>query len=282
MHSNISSPALLAQETAWRADPVPAQITNILQQTPVFAISKDEFLLALPFGLRFHYARGKGVAVERSAGVTDSEVDLFMAGSVTGAIAWMNGLVPLHASAVVHDGRVHAFTGVSGAGKSTLAAALARRGLTLFADDVLILDIRDGRITCLPGHKKLKLWQDALTLTGLESSDRVRPSLDKFYLPLGNEPDQPPLPLHSLWFLQDQARGSPEISDIRGVQAFQMARSAFYRPRYCDAVIDRKAMFATQSAIAMQCALRKFDRPKRADMFDACADRMAELICGAD
>lgn len=282
MHSPLLSISLMARETAFRSDPVPAHIANCIAETPVFAMSHTEFLLSLPFGLRFHYRKGDGVAVERADNVTDSEVDLFMAGSVTGAIAWMNGLVPLHASAVVHDGRVHAFTGVSGAGKSTLAAALARRGLTLFADDVLILDLKDGQVNGLPGHKKLKLWQDALKLTGHESDDRVRPSLDKFYIPLSHETDQQPLPLHSLWFLNDQARDGPVVSAIRGVQAFQMVRSAFYRPRYCDAVLDRKTMFATQSAIAMNSALRRFDRPKRAEMFDACADRMAELVRGAD
>lgn len=272
--------SIMARESAYREAPVPAGIANPIKQTLTFEISATEFLLRLPFGLQFHYRVGKGVAFQRAAHVTDSEVTLFLEGSVIGAIAWINGLVPLHASAVVHDGRIHAFTGVSGAGKSTLVAALAKRGLPLFADDVLILDIHDGHVNCLPGHKKLKLWHDALALTGHTSHHRVRPDLEKFYIPLGDEPNRQPLPLAALWFLAEQARGAPEVSEIRGIQAFRMVRTAFYRPAFRHAVTGRAAMFAAQSAIAGQCRLARFDRPKTVEMFDTCADAMAQLVRG--
>ena len=53
--------------------------------------------------------------------------------------ASLQGVVCLHASAVVVDGRAIAVCGASGAGKSTLAAALVAEGAGFLTDDVLAL-----------------------------------------------------------------------------------------------------------------------------------------------
>jgi hypothetical protein len=56
------------------------------------------------------------------------------------AISVMRGYEALHACAVLAPAGVVAIMGPSGTGKSTLAAELLRRGLALFADDVLVLE----------------------------------------------------------------------------------------------------------------------------------------------
>src|SRR6185436_17962029 len=57
--------------------------------------------------------------------------------SVTGAVLQQRGLLPLHASALLLGAGAIALLGPSRAGKSTLAAALARRGHPVLADDVV-------------------------------------------------------------------------------------------------------------------------------------------------
>ncbi len=56
------------------------------------------------------------------------------------------GLEVLHASAVLHDGRVLGFCGEKGSGKSTIAYALGRRGYRQYGDDALVIDAGAGRI----------------------------------------------------------------------------------------------------------------------------------------
>jgi hypothetical protein len=56
------------------------------------------------------------------------------------------GLEVLHASAVLHEGRVLGFCGEKGSGKSTIAYALGRRGCRQYADDALVIDASAGRI----------------------------------------------------------------------------------------------------------------------------------------
>ena len=63
----------------------------------------------------------------------------------------LRGLEVFHASAVVCDGRAVAFLGGSGAGKTTLALELCRLGASFLADDVLALELRDGRLLAHPG-----------------------------------------------------------------------------------------------------------------------------------
>ncbi|GAB5447461.1 hypothetical protein [Gymnodinialimonas sp.] len=249
---------------------------------PVFEISKTEFLLKLRTGLRIHYRKGHGATFEKPDTVSDAEVTLFFNGSVFGAIAWMNGFVPLHASAVVDDGAVHAFTGASGTGKSTLAAALGARGFPLMADDVLVLDLRDPDVvTCLPGFKRLKLWQDALDLTCAEVDGKVRDQLSKFYArpPGGTAPI--PLPLAKLYFLKDRS-DAPTVTPIQGIQRFTRARSAFYRLGFLDAISDKRDLYGITQRLSQSVPMAIFDRPRGEAVFDDVASHIASVIRNGD
>lgn len=274
--------ALLAQETAYREGEVPSELPGALKHVPTFTMARDAFLLRLPSGLKFHYQQGHGVTVAKPDHVADAEVSLFLNGSVYGAIAWINGLVPLHASAVVHDGNVHAFTGQSGAGKSTLAAALGAKGFPLLADDVLVLDLSDpAAIMCLPGHKQLKLWKDATAMLELAAGEQVRADLDKYYIaPPGGHLTEP-FPLAQLCFLENRTKDGCSITPVSGTQRFTLGRTAFYRPLFCSALVDNKDLFAILSRLALQSRMVRFDRPRRSELFDQGATFLADAIRGA-
>lgn len=276
---------MLADEAALREGPVPAGLDDPLLVTPLFQIADDSFLLALPNGLRFHYRRGAGVTFSRGADIADAEVELFHHGSVHGAVAWLIGLAPLHASAIVHGGRVHAFTGHSGAGKSMLGAALGQRGLPLFADDVLVLDLSDpAQPIAIPGHKRLKLWAEGLAITGLDRGAAIRDGIDKYFvappaLDQAPPPTPPaPLPLASLTFLDQPSGRDPSLAAVRGAQRFNRMRAAFYRPRYAEALLRPRETFALAARLAAQIPLYVFDRPRDRDRFDANVDFLAAAI----
>lgn len=245
-------------------DEVPAtSIDDPIMVAPTFQISSREFLLELPFGLRFHYCKGDGVRVHQPDECPDQEVRLFFEGSVYGAIAYLNGLLPLHASSVVHGGQVCAFTAHSGGGKSTLVGGLLQRGFKLFSDDVLLLDLSDPDQTwCLPGHKKLKLWQDAVDLTGADAGDQVRAELQKFFIDAEKATFTDPLPLGDLFQLRNDALKGTAVSDVSGTKRFAVVRRAIYRPRFANAVIGNLDMFRVISQVCNTVRVREFDRKK--------------------
>lgn len=248
------------REVTARRGPVPPTIDNPIIERPLFALSRDAFLLKLPNGLSYHYARGHGVQIEAPDTIGDDEIALFQDGSVYGAIAWINGLVPLHASAIVHNGKAYAFAADSGEGKSTLVAALAGEGFMLLSDDVLVLDIDAANtVRAFPGHKRLKLWADALALTGLSGGTQVSPELDKYYV--RHDHAVAPVPLAALFLLKAHTEDAPRIAPVTGAERFARMRAAFYRPFYANALLTPARQFEIASRLASQVALYGFDRP---------------------
>lgn len=255
--------ALMARETASRRGEVPGDLDG----TPVkgwgWAITTDAFLLRTDSGYAFLYRRGEGVIIDRAADADPAEEPLWFNGSVYAAIASLNGLMPIHASAVAHQGRVHAFTGPSGAGKSTLAAGLGRHGLPLFADDTLLLDLSDPeRILCLPGHKRLKLTEQALQLTGSGCEGEVGADTAKRYAspPAGHVGEV--LPLERLSLLAEGAEcsfeplGAGERIALLGDDHYTADLFALARG------LDRAGRFALFARLAARIAMERFERPR--------------------
>src|SRR4030095_16201659 len=144
---------LMERETRVRHGPVDLDHFGYRLPPGHSHLEAGSFLLHTPDGLSYFYRRGEGITICRDETADASEEQLWLNGSVYSAVACINGLVPIHASAVAHDGKVFAFTGPSGSGKSTLIADLGQMGLPMFCDDTLILDLGDpDRIILTPGH----------------------------------------------------------------------------------------------------------------------------------
>jgi hypothetical protein len=263
------------------AGDVPAMLDAPAAIAGAYQISDDAFLLSLPSGLAFYYRRGIGTTYRRSAETTDDEIALFFDGWVVGAIAWLNGYVPLHASAVLHDGQIFAFTGHSGAGKSTLAAALAQRGMTLCSDDVLLLDLADpAQIVALPGPERIKLWDDALTLTGHRSVHPVRPGIRKFYVSELSFACTPH-PVRRLYFLDSRAEAGTGFTAIEGASRFNFMRSAYYRPQLFTAIAGQARYFQMGVRLSRSVEMRRFNRSRDHSDFSAGIDMILEDLGAA-
>jgi hypothetical protein len=260
--------AVLAQETARRERDVPRSLWGEALAAGRYQINADAFLLHTDTGLWLHYQRGAGVAVELPAAVPAGELELWLRGSVHAAAAALNGLLPIHASAVAHKGRVFAISGPSGAGKSTLAAGLGHKGLPLFCDDTLLLDLSDpAAIWCLPGHKRLKLDEAALGLTGAERREQVGAMIDKFYAePPGGTMGEP-LPLAALLVLEDGA--SFTTAPIAGGERIARLNDDHYTADYYAAArqLDPAGRFAHFASIAPRIAMHRLARPRSGAAF---------------
>lgn len=260
--------ALMARETRLREGKVDCEIGGVAVAPGKQWLHEDGFVLRTPSELRFRYAKGQGVTVERPDGWDPAEEYLWLNGSVYAAIACINGLYPIHASAVALNGQVFAFTGPSGAGKSTLVAELTRRGLPLFCDDTLILDLSDpARVVCLPGHKRLKLWPDALALTGATASGQVMASIPKYYAQPAGGTVVDVLPLAELCFLEE---GAPaRIEPLRGAEKLVRLQDDHYTTDLFLAASrpDRAARFAQLANFARVINLTRFVRPRDSARF---------------
>ena len=253
---------LLAREASVTYGPVPRELGGIAVADGQFHLSGDAFLLRTGEGLNYFYRKGVGVTIERSEDFDPRDEALWLNGSVYAALASINGFKPIHASAVAHKGKVFAFTGPSGAGKSTLVAALGSLGFPMFCDDTLVLDISDpSQITCLPGHKRLKLTAEALALTSAMREEEVGASVDKFYAqPAGGVVDLP-LPLAKLIFLEEG--DAIALEPVTGAQRFARLSDNHYTACLFDRAQQSNLsdQFALQARLASQIAMARLIRP---------------------
>ena len=260
---------MMERETQVAFGPVPHAIFGEPLEQTSWQVNGGEFLLRGEGDHYFHYRIGEGVTIERGADADLSEESLWLNGSVYAAIASLNGLLPIHASAVALGGQVFAFTGPGGAGKSTLVAALGDRGLPMFCDDTLVLDLSDPeRIICLPGHKRMKLRPDALDLSGAKRQEKVSQTVDKFYAAPAAGAVGVALPLARLVFLEEGEQ--PAIEPISGAERFVRMQDDHYTAQLFAAArrFDRANLFAHLGRLAQQIEMARFVRPHDPSRFD--------------
>jgi hypothetical protein len=118
--------------------------------------------------------------------LTLEDASTYLLGPVMGFVLLLRGLVCLHASAIVVDGKAIALIGPAGAGKSTTAAAFAARGFNVLAEDVVTLDDRGDSFFVRPAYPCIRLWPaSAAALYGSGSAlPPLTPNWDKCYLDL--------------------------------------------------------------------------------------------------
>lgn len=260
--------AMLTRETRLREGVTPRELGGVTVGPGKQWLHEDSFLLRTESGLRFFYRKGEGVTVERPAQFDPAEEYLWRNGSIYAAIACINGLYPIHASAVACNGQVFAFTGQSGAGKSTLVAQLTRHDLPMFCDDTLVLDLtRPGQVLCLPGHKRLKLWPDAVELTGAHAAEQVMAAVPKFYSEPAGGTVVDVLPLAELCFLEEGP--DARIEPLHGGEKMVRLQDDHYTTDMIMAASrpDRIARFAQLASLARSIRLTRFIRPRDASRF---------------
>lgn len=269
----------MARETRAAYGPVPRGLDAMAIEPGFRLFAQGQFLLRCESGYGYHYVPGEGVTIERPQDGDPDEETLWLYGSVYSAIACLNGFYPLHASAVALDGKAHAFTGPSGAGKSTLVAGLGQRGVPMFCDDTLLLDLSEpARIVALPGHKRLKLTPRAMALTGTAAQQPVGAATGKSYVaPPGGDVRQP-LPLASLTFLEEGQ--VCEWQAIRGAERFaRLVDDHYTQDLYREAIRpDRDIQFALRARLAAQVDMARLVRPFSDEGFAASLDLAAAML----
>ncbi|MGD1806011.1 hypothetical protein ACP6PL_11305 [Dapis sp. BLCC M126] len=103
-------------------------------------------------------------------------LSLYILSEALGLILYQRGFFLLHASAVKIGEQVVIFAGPPGAGKSTTAAAFAKCGYTVLADDMVAIKLdATGKAMVVPGFPQIKIWPS--TARGLDYNLSALPTL---------------------------------------------------------------------------------------------------------
>jgi hypothetical protein len=177
------------------------------------------------------------------------------------------GITPLHASAIdIADGFV-AFVGESGAGKSTLAAALARRGRQVVADDVCFLQLEgEHDIKAWPGVAQIRLWEAAMQALGYGGPEVERElhGYNKYFIPvLQPRSLNPPRRLRRVYELHDALDGPTKlVTRLQGAAAVEVLLQNVYRLGHAERLGYKPYTFKVCSAAARRVQVFRLSRPK--------------------
>jgi hypothetical protein len=242
-----------------------------LRQTPVVknicaTMAEGEFLFFHEkLGIRFYAKDGNEIVVDRNYYSDPGKVSVYLLGSILGAVLYMRGLIPLHASAILTDKGAVLFAGASGAGKSTLAHALQQRGYPALADDVAPVRTIDAQPCLYPGYAEFKLWQESLNFTQMDGKNlpRVRDSFEKYYVDFLRKPEAKPYRICKIYHLSvhndDQLL---TLVKTGSTDRLRIVKNCVYRPSYAKGLKKEADHFLAMVGLA-HLPLSTIKRPKK-------------------
>lgn len=130
----------------------------------------------------YRVTNGNTIDIDPLDDVENAHLSIPLFGAVFATLLHMRGMLVLHASAVVRDGKCVIFLGDKGAGKSTTAFTMIASGYALLSDDVVAITFDDtGRPKVLPAFNQVKLLDDAAQKFGLdhEAAEQIHPLVEK-------------------------------------------------------------------------------------------------------
>ena len=234
--------------------------------------------LDVPGTASYLVRQGREIVVDAAPDADPRAVRLFLLGTMMGGLMMQRGHLVLHGNAFRVGDACAVVVGRSGAGKSTLAAELQRRGLDVLADDVVPID-RDGN--ALPGHPRIKLWEDALARLGVDPTglERVAQSVDKFQLPIESRWTEP-LPLRWVYVLERHDADELTITPVAGMETFGLLHEHTYRNELVHGDDAVRAHLDLCARVAARSRTSRVTRPARSMTAEATADAILSDIAG--
>ncbi len=207
----------------------PENLDQVINKGVLYQANDHEFLLRMDHVASFYAHNGNEIIVKKLGKAAEGEISAFLTGTTFGALMHQRRLLPLHASAVIYNGKCLVFSGISGAGKTTLAAAIVNAGGTLVADDISVIDFKGERPAVCPAFPTMKIWEDSLKHLGLSSAglEPVRSELKKYYLPVSRF-SSAYTGIHKIFVLNTHNKPEVEVKPLQGVDKFRVLKKHTY------------------------------------------------------
>ncbi len=231
---------------------------------PHLEINENDFLLKVKNVAHYRAQDGEKVFITPLNGTDRDSIQLFLEGSVLGAILHQRGILPFHGSSFEYKGKGVMICGVSGAGKSSVTEAFCINGARFVSDDITPVGVSDNQTEMLPVKTRIKLWDDSLKMLKIKDTgfDRIRPGFNKFYLPAREEVLHKQ-PLDHMFILKVHNEEKFEIRELSGMQKYNVLRKQIYRKAYLKGMPEKEKQYFKQLLqIAMRIRITVVVRPQ--------------------
>lgn len=211
----------------------PRRVIDPLYTESYWQMNQREFAMQVAEVGSFYACNGSEVEYAPADGAGRNEIELYLNGSVYGAILHQRMILPLHGSSFRYNGATVLVCGDTGAGKSSLTAAFCLDGAEFLTDDVSPVVIKEGIPYIMALSDRMKLWADTLKQLEKEVDGlmNIHRRTDKFYLPMeraAGDLFRPDL----LLLIEVKESGPVDFTEVTGTGRFAALRGEIYRPEY--------------------------------------------------
>ena len=235
-------------------------------------INQHQFSLDVE-GVAFYYAcNGNYIEVCPYENYNQNELELYLNGSVYGAILHQRLVLPLHGSCFKYKDMGIMLCGDSGAGKSSVTASFSLNGAAFLTDDVSPLLFRTGKPQIWAMSDRIKLWSDSLEqLTQVKNGlHQIDPETEKFYFPMNSDKGKI-VPLHQIFLLGIHDEPEVKFREVTGIEKFTALRNEIYRWEYLEGMPKcEKEYFEQITCISKEVRVAKVLRPKEIGIKQFC------------
>lgn len=222
-------------------------------------MNQNEFTMQVTGVGSFYACNGNEVLYAPEPGVPQETLELYLNGSVYGAILHQRKILPLHGSSFVYDGKGILVCGDAGAGKSSVTASFVFNGAGFLTDDVTPMVVREDMPLIMALSDSIKLWDDTLTYLNIKKKGlrKIAPDTDKFYYPVIKGVTEY-FPLDMVFIISAGHDNGISFREVSGAEKFVALRKEIYRWEFLEGMKENeKAYFRTLSVIAS--VVRVFD-----------------------
>ena len=227
------------------------------------SLNQREFVLDIE-GIACFYARnGNHIDVMPYKGADHSVVELYLNGSVYGAILHQRKTLPLHGSCFNYQNRGIMICGESGVGKSSLTASFCLNGADFLTDDITPIVFKEGIPTIWVMSDRIKLHADSLTQLNqpIDELTQIGPDWAKFYFPMKSVSEET-VALHHIFVLHVHDQPDVSVRPLAGIEKFAALRNELYRGEYLRGMPESEADYLTQLILLSQhVSVTKISRP---------------------
>ncbi|EHQ89382.1 serine kinase of the HPr protein, regulates carbohydrate metabolism [Desulfosporosinus youngiae DSM 17734] len=245
---------------------VPDEIREPLKKNDFFQLSKREFLLKIDGVAKFLVSEGKRIVIEPCPEADNLKLNSYIYGTCFEVLLIQRGMLALHGSAVVIDGKCIIISGVSGAGKSTLALALREMGYPFLTDDVAFLSLSDDdTIWVCPGFPVHKLRRDSVETIGINMQSISQIYLnnqDKCVMRVKYGYQKAPVQLFALLELRSETCNQVSMTRLDGMQKLSVLFNHTFRGSFLSLLSMEVANFRKHVSIAGKIYVYRVIRPK--------------------
>ncbi len=242
---------------------VKKNITHPIYCYPSVCLNQHEFLLDLE-GIGYFYAcNGNHIELMPYPNATQNALELYLNGSVYGAILHQRKNLPLHGSCFSFQGVGVMICGESGVGKSSLTAAFCLNGADFLTDDITPIFIKEGKPFIWAISDRIKLWSDSLQQLNQNERElnQIMPEWGKFYFPMESDKGDE-VALNHVFVLQIHDKPTVKIQELKGVEKFTALRNEIYRKEFLQGMPESEASYLKKLiAMSQTVKITKIFRP---------------------